>query len=360
MSVSPSSLPSDGGIGAVGGVGCNAARSPIIIADDGQCGGRMERPLSLTPKVEKGNGRIDSEFTQLQSKTPCSLLVRSNISSNQDQKQQEKESKILDLLREILQVTATNGDRYDQEENMNCSFLSPMIRSSKASVDSTGLNRVSLENDINEEYHNLEGCETTLDASTLAENTTEITPPAAQPMLNQRRRICFDPQAPSVKYTISREDMTHEEKRSFWLQDEEFALIRLRDSYLSNLADQQQRQMAAAAGQSSETLPQSSCIPISSKHWICARGLELKMKFRHLRTQSKRLANLENVLIEQERQWDEHWDEGRNCSPFFYADDAIASVCSEISDDCLVNAQKIAANDRQEVEEFLRAEEQAS
>lgn len=103
------------------------------------------------------------------------------------------------------------------------------------------------------------------------------------------------------------------------------------------------------------------------------------MKLVSLRTQSKRLTCLERVLIEQERQWDElhhHNHHGNNNSdnthstdanesnlrnhdvaPFSpcYNDEAIAAVCSILTKDCLVRAQEVAANDRREVEEFLRS-----
>ena len=354
LSHSASPLASNTGIGTV------AAMSRIIIADYRQqhqkcevaSNGVMASPLSLTRNLDNDGRCIQSKYSQTESKIPGSLLVKDGIGTNQDEKESGQQTEILNLVRGILHVAATNGDEHDQTyENHNCKFISPMIRKSKASVDCSGLNTLSLDQDYVESQEG-EDYEDMVEASTITpESSVHL-------MANQKKRVHFETQGPSVRYTISREDMTHEEKRSFWLQDEEFALIRLRDGYLSTLAEQQQRQMAAAAGQSSESTPPLSSVPVSSTHWICARGLELKMKLRFLRTQSNRLANLEKVLIEQERQWDEHWDEGRNRSPFCYDDEAIADVCSGISQDCLVHAQRVAANDRQEVEDFLQVEDE--
>ena len=292
---------------------------------------------------------IHSQLSQLPTKIPCSLLVE--IKQHQNQQQRKNRTEIMDIVCDLLNVAAATGDRCHQQGRNHSSFLSPMIKKPRTlKVDNSKLCELPLNNQNN-------GEETQDDESQKADggasNVTATT-------VDNPRTVRFESNTPSIQYTISRADMTHEEHRNYWLQDEEFALIRLRDGYLGNLAEQKQREMAAAATQSSTAIiPLSSFIPISAQHWICTRGLEFKMKLRFLQTKSRRLACVETVLIEQERQCDEHWDGGRNSSPFCYDDGAIAAACNMITKECNIRAQKMAASDREEVEEFLLVEKEA-
>jgi len=373
---SSSPVSSDGTISAGVEVDYDAAISSLLIAnhrqqhqerdDVSRC--RIASSPSLAPETENkitADNPMHSQLTQLTTEVPSSLLVKhNNIHSTQHENQQQHPTELLDIVRGILHVAAGNGDQCQQQGNNNDgSFISPMItRPDMFGVDSE-LRKLSLDENSEEKNQDGEDFKAAAGASLFA--TTAGAPISAHPAplphallsktslyneTSRRKRVHFESLTPSIKYTISRADITQEEKRKFWLQNEEFALIRLRDSYLSGLAEQQQRQNAAAA-QSSVILPSlSTSISVSSQHWICTRGLELKMKLRSLRTQSKRLACLEKVLVEQERQWD-CWDDGRDGSIFCYDDEAIAAECSEITKDSYIHAQKVAANDRQEVEE---------
>jgi hypothetical protein len=352
---SSSCIPSDGIIGPGVDIGYNLAISSVLLAKHSQqhqkCDAgsncRIASSPSLAPKTENkstANDPIHSRLSQLPTKIPCSLLVE--IKQHQNQQQQKNQTEIIDIMCGILHDAAATGDQCHQQGGNHSSFLSPMIKKPRTSeVDNSELRKLPLNEDNEEENQDDESQKANAGASNVA--TSADTP----------IRVRFKSNTPSIEYTISRADMTHEEHRNYWLQDEEFALIRLRDGYLGNLAEQKQREMAAAATQSSATIiPLSSFIPISSQYWICTRGLEFKMKLKFLETKSKRLACLETVLIEQERQWDEHWDGGRNGSPLCYDDEAIAAEYSGVTKGCNIRAQKMAARDRQEVEEFLLIE----
>ena len=81
------------------------------------------------------------------------------------------------------------------------------------------------------------------------------------------------------------------------------------------------------------------------------------MKMGFSRTRERREACLEEVIVEQERQWDEHWEQYRGKTPFHYDFESIAAVSIGISDECIIHAQNVATNDQRDVEEMLRAEE---
>lgn len=299
---------------------------------------------------------VDEELSQFSTSIPCSLLVKHSLQSKQHQNHQLNgpHAEILNIVRGILQLAAAAGDQQQKQRGdieASASFLSPMKKSPRSLDASAGLLALSLDEDSDSEEEENEDW----DALMVAAADTQISEQPAP--LSERKRVRFAP-SPSIEYTISRADITDEEKRSYWLQDEEFGLIRLRDGYLGTLAEEQQRKMAAVAKSTGIIPPQSYSIPISPQHWIYARGLEFKMKLGFLKTQSKRLEYLERVLIEQERQWDEHWDNGRNYSPFVYDEESFADVCDDLTRDCKTHAIKVAANDRREVDELLHKEEE--
>jgi hypothetical protein len=305
-------------------------------------------PCSLLVEIKQHQNQPPPSLSQLRTKIPCSLLAE--IKQQKNQQQQGNQKEILDIVRGILHVAAANGDQCEQQGKDICSFLSPMKKKTSLAVVSSGIHTLSLDDDSDEEVQD-EECQKG-DAGALNIGT----------MADSPKRVNFEAKAPSIEYTLSRADMTHEEKRTFWLQDEEFALIRLRDGYLGNLAEQKQREISAGAvtSKSAASFPPitSSSLAISPSHWICIRGLEYKMKLGYLRIKDRRLEYLEKILIEQERQWDEHWDDGRNKSPFSYDDEAFAAACRDITTKCKLYAERVAANDRREVEEMCRAEEE--
>jgi len=326
-------VPSDGVIGAGVDIDYNAAIDSELTHLP------TKIPYSLLDEIKQYQNQQRSYLTQIPMKMPLSLLV--------EIKQQRQDSEeILNIVCYMLQVAAADEDKCQQRGNNKCNFLSPMIKKTMSlKVDASKLSMLSLDDDSDDEIQDEEEQKVDDVDSTVEES--QVGP----------KRVNFEPLT-TIEYMISRQDITDDEKRKYWLQDEEFALIRLRDGYLGNLAEQKIREMAAAAkADSSETYLPPSSIALSPQHWICTRGLEFKMKLGFLKTQDRRLACLESVLIEQERQWDEHWDNSQNNSPFDYDDESIANSCREISNECKTHAERVAENDRREVEEFLQAEE---
>jgi len=285
------------------------------------------------------------------SKFECSQIIERNIKSKL--MRQEHQKNVLTIMGEMLHIKQKENHNARAPFDDGAPFLSPLIKKSRTlKVDNLKLPgfTLSLDDDSVEADQEQKLEDEELDTSAMVSTTNVDTP----------RRVRFGTPIESVEYTISREDMTEEEMRKYWLQDEEFALIRLRDGYLGTRAEEQQRRMEAAAKAQSLGAMPSILNSISSETWICTRGLEFKMKMGFLNIQSKRLQCLENVLVEQERQWDEHWEiDVENEIPFVYDDDALAAVSTEVSDECLLHAQRVADNDRREVQRFLRAEEQA-
>lgn len=319
---------------------------------DVDCDAAIDSQLSKLPKtllveIQQHQVRQRSHLTHIHTKVPFSLLSEIKDYRNREQ-QRGRQNEILDIVCGILQVAAAGGDQCQEEVKNNCSFLSPMKKSRTLDVDKSKLCMLSLDSDSDEECEDDESEKASVATSSTAtssSSTTQDTP----------RKVHFNPLT-SIQFTISREEITEEEKKEYWLQDQEFALIRMRDGYLGNLVEQKQREMDAGFATDTYALTPSS-IAISPQHWICTRGLEYKMKRGFLRTKDRRLRCLEQVLVEQERQWDEHWDDGRNESPFYYDFGALAAVSIDISFECKIHARNVAANDRREVEELLQAEE---
>ncbi len=304
-------------------------------------------PMKLLAEIQQHQLRQRSYLTHIHTKVPCSLLTEIRQYQNQEQKL-GNQNEILDIVCGILTVAASaNNNDHDQEE---LTFISPSVKKRSLSLDKSKLCTLSLD-DKNEKESpddDDEGQKASV-ATTESSSTTTTS-------LDIPKKVHFKPTT-TIHLTITREEMTQEEKKAYWLQDEEFALIRMRDGYLGNLVEQKQREIASGTSTDSYVITPSS-IAISPQHWICTRGLEYKMRLGFLVTKNKRLMCLEQVLIEQERQWDEHWDDGRNTSTFYYNFEAVAEVSREISSECKVHAQKVAANDRRDVEEVLRVEAQ--
>lgn len=303
-------------------------------------------PRTLLVDIQQHQIKQPSHLTRIHSKIPCSLLSEIKQYQNQEQ-QKEGQNDILDIVCGILQKAATtNGDDQSQQEvNNNCNFLSPMKKTKNLAVDTSKLFMVSLDDDSDGECQDDES-----QTASIVTTETETTSTSQ----DTAKKAHFNPLT-SIQFTISREEMTQEEKKNYWLQDEEFALIRMRDGYFGNLVEEKQRE--TNVGFTTETysiMPTS--IAISPQHWICTRGLEFKMKQGFLRILDRRSTYREGILIEQERQWDEHWDEGRNLSPFTYDYESLAAVSSDVSNECKIHAENVAANDRREVEDILRAE----
>ena len=317
----------------------NSDLGGIVVVDfDVQMDSQLVKlPKALQMEIQQHQLPERSQLTHAHGKIPCSLLKEIK---------EFRKNKIVDILRDILQVAAANGDESKEEANDFHRFVTPMRKSTALKVDPSKLSTLSL--DDSDEESKTEECQEPNIATSSSSPKESITK-------GKYKKVWFNPRT-SIQLTISREDMTDEEKKNYWLQDREFALFRTRDGYLGDLVEEKQREMGMDIETDSYVIAPSS-IAISPQHWICTRGLEYKMKMGFSRTKERREACLEEVIVEQERQWDEHWEQYRGKTPFCYDFESIAAVSIGISDECIIHAQNVATNDQQDVEEMLRAEE---
>ncbi len=132
----------------------------------------------------------------------------------------------------------------------------------------------------------------------------------------------------TMRRTLSRHDMTAKEIRRAWLSCEEYHRMQIRDEILADRVDMGK-----------------------VKAGTCIRGLESKIEETAMRKLNLRLTGSEEVLIEQERQWDEAGD----AVNFYYDFGAFAYVYGQVSQDALAIAQETARLDRLEAEKILES-----
>mmetsp|Transcript_47214 Transcript_47214/g.53527 ORF Transcript_47214/g.53527 Transcript_47214/m.53527 type:complete len:198 (-) Transcript_47214:66-659(-) len=136
----------------------------------------------------------------------------------------------------------------------------------------------------------------------------------------RRRVVHFSPRV-HVKHTISINDMTDEEIAKTWIQEEEEYRIRKRCQEL----------IAYAEDNSSSS---SSC--------YCLRGLESHTTDGMIRKELNRYDSKMLVMDEQDQQYvDDRFDEEK-----------IASVYQEISQQCQLQAERMAQKDRRDAERY--------
>ena len=130
----------------------------------------------------------------------------------------------------------------------------------------------------------------------------------------------------TMRRTLSRKDMTTKEIRKAWLSWEEYHRMQIRDEILADRVD---------AGR---------CKP-----GTCIRGLESKIEESSMKKLKLRMVGFDDVLLEQERQWDEAGDD----PSFQYDFESIAAEYKMISEKALIIAQEVARQDRKEAEKIL-------
>lgn len=128
-----------------------------------------------------------------------------------------------------------------------------------------------------------------------------------------------------VKPTISRADMTEDEKNDAWILEHEALCIRKKCSQIINRVENY-----------------GSVLKNGRK--ICTRGLEKHIKLRNSDTRPKRMEALEIVLSEQKQQYKNGY-----CD-----EESLALVYSKISSECQSEAERIALSDQEAVESYLR------
>ena len=167
--------------------------------------------------------------------------------------------------------------------------------------------------------------------SSLRENTPSRDPSGKSSLRNtsknsrkQKNKIHFK-QTCTMRRTLSRKDMTPKEIRKTWLSAEEYNKMQVRDESLADRIN---------TGQ--------------PKKGTCTRGLESKIEILASKKIKLRISGIEEVLVEQERQWDKAGD----AVHFDYDFSSFAYVYAPVSEEALATAQAVAKKDRLEADKI--------
>ena len=191
----------------------------------------------------------------------------------------------------------------------------------------------------------------TLSLSDTTDIATIDSPTPAALQLQQRRRkssvqdvrsVQFEPKV-SIKRTIPRHSMTQQERRSCWLQANEFLLIKQRNyMIIKQIHQERANQMIIEQIDDYDDL-NNSTESGSESSLLCYRGLEWGMEYESLQRKSYRLGASEEVFLEQEEQY----------LGDYYDDEAIAYAYYSISNECQGRAEQIAVQDRKDIEDYM-------
>jgi len=144
-----------------------------------------------------------------------------------------------------------------------------------------------------------------------------------------------------ARLTLSRRDMTTQERRDYWFQEDEFRAIYRRNesaiesierSFENNLFDRNVNN-----SNSSSNNNKSSSSKSNVKQPVCLRGLETQAAY--MTSEACRVASTDAVFLEQKRQHDQG----------IYDDEAIAEVYQKLTMKCQICAHNEAILDRKEV-----------
>ena len=185
----------------------------------------------------------------------------------------------------------------------------------------------------------------TLSLSDTTDIATIDSPTLPALRLQQRRKssvdvrsVQFEPKV-SIKRTIPRHSMTQQERRSCWLQANEFLLIKQRNYMIIKQIHQERANQMIIEQIDNYDLHNTE----SESSLLCYRGLEWGMEYESLQKKSYRLGASEEVFLEQEEQ----------SLGDYYDDEAIAYAYYSISNECQGRAEQIAAQDRKDIEDYI-------
>jgi hypothetical protein len=186
----------------------------------------------------------------------------------------------------------------------------------------------------------------TLSLSDTTDIATIDSPTPAALQLQQRRRkssvdvrsVQFEPKV-SIKRTIPRHSMTQQERRSCWLQANEFLLIKQRNYMIIKQIHQERANQMIIEQIDNYDHNNTG----SESSLLCHRGLEWGMEYESLQKKSYRLGASEEVFLEQEEQ----------SLGDYYDDEAIAYAYYSISNECQCRAEQTAVQDRKDIEDYI-------
>ena len=169
--------------------------------------------------------------------------------------------------------------------------------------------------------------------------------PSTHSHLTSRRKVGFEPWV-GVKNTISRKDMTDEEKESYWLQDEDYERIRRRIRMIIRRVETYSGDPLSSSDMDMYEECKDDIETRENGEYLCSRGLESASKPESLRKKSHRRNSTQRVLIEQEFQFLQG----------IHDESMIAELYTEVTSSCKFRAVHRAMEDRTAVEEYLGVE----
>lgn len=173
----------------------------------------------------------------------------------------------------------------------------------------------------------------------------DVAPSMRLPLSTSRRTVGFEPWV-GVKNTISRKDMTDEEKESYWLQDEDYTRIRRRNRTIIRCAETYWGEPLSPTNNDVYEECKDDIERRESGEYLCIRGLESGSKSESFRKKTYRRNSLQRVLIEQEFQ----------CLQGFRDEETIAELYIEVTSPCKLRAEHRAVEDHIAVQEYSSVE----
>ena len=186
----------------------------------------------------------------------------------------------------------------------------------------------------------------------------------SQQQEKEQYRVRFFSKVTVIK-TLSHKSMSKKEKCNYWLQEDEFVLIKQRnDTMIQQINNDIDDDYSDYQGNSQSSLLSftKSSVHYGHQHYDdedededCKRGLEYGLKVEAIRKRSSRYLALEEVLIKQEEQYlsgSGSFNDSQS-DYFIYDDEAIADAYYTISYECQHRAHRIAIQDRKEIEYYI-------
>ncbi|OEU05970.1 hypothetical protein FRACYDRAFT_257226 [Fragilariopsis cylindrus CCMP1102] len=201
----------------------------------------------------------------------------------------------------------------------------------------------------------------------LQSSSSELSQESQQSQVREQYRVRFFSKV-TVRKTLSHRNMSKKEKCNYWLQEDEFVLIKQQNDLMiqqfnDNNEDDLDNNEYQGNSQSSLLSFTKSSVHYGHQHYDddededCKRGLEYGLKVEAIRKRSSRYLALEEVLIKQEEQYLSGSGSGSfndsQSDYFIYDDEAIADAYYTISYECQHRAHRIAIQDRKEIEYYI-------
>ena len=202
----------------------------------------------------------------------------------------------------------------------------------------------------------------------LQSSSSELSQESQQSQVREQYRVRFFSKV-TVRKTLSHRNMSKKEKCNYWLQEDEFVLIKQQNDLMiqqindNNEDDELDNNEYQGNSQSSLLSFTKSSVHYGHHHYDdedededCKRGLEYGLKVEAIRKRSSRYLALEEVLIKQEEQYLSGSGGSFNDSQsdyFIYDDEAIADAYYTISYECQHRAHRIAIQDRKEIYDYI-------